>query len=128
MQRAGFVPQLFSLKIDNLSVLYNLLKKADATALICESTYKSNLVDCPLPTFSADVDFLSIDTSHVQVSTPVATDGDEVIMIFHTSGSSSGSPKLVPLTARWLDFTIDKMKAVVPKKDSRKRQQVAVAV
>ncbi|WKT50978.1 AMP-dependent synthetase/ligase [Fusarium oxysporum f. sp. vasinfectum] len=35
-------------------------------------------------------------------------DGDQILMIYHTSGSTSGAPKLVPITARWMECLIKK--------------------
>lgn len=113
--------------MDNPSVLYQLLASAGAVALIYEPSYQSCIVNSPIPTFSTGEDILSLSINQLQLPV-LAPKADDVIMIFHTSGSTSGSPKLVPLTAKWLDFTIGKLRHVVPNRMPHGIQQVAVAV
>ena len=51
--------------------------------------------------------------------------GDEIVMIYHTSGSTSGSPKLVPCTADWVNATVEKA-ACVTRPRCAERQDVTV--
>ncbi|GKU13641.1 unnamed protein product, partial [Fusarium langsethiae] len=86
------------------SVVYDLLAQTEAAALVYEPSFKDLLQTSPLPTFPA-ADILS--GGELEKLPPVPAwhpnDADDVLFIFHTSGSMSGIPKLVPLTAKWLD-------------------------
>ncbi|KAJ7437151.1 hypothetical protein B0H11DRAFT_2362510 [Mycena galericulata] len=100
VSRAGYIPQLFSLRLPNADVILELLTKTRARALIYEDLFESALQTWPLPIYRAvDVD------NHVPSP---AAQNQEIAFYFHTSGSTSGSPKLVPCSYRWLDSTIRK--------------------
>jgi acyl-coenzyme A synthetase/AMP-(fatty) acid ligase len=104
---AGFIPQLVSLNMTNPSVIYELLERAEAKALIHEPGYADILENCPFPNLHAG-DVVSEESAE-QLPSLVSwqpADGDDVLFIYHTSGSTSGVPKLVPITARWADYVI----------------------
>ncbi|KAJ4256151.1 hypothetical protein NW762_009227 [Fusarium torreyae] len=107
LQWAGYIPQLISLRMTNPSVVYELLEKSKAVALIHEPDFHSMLQNSPLPTFPAE-DILSI--GHLeQLPLPTVfepSEAEDIMLIYHTSGSTSGTPKLVPITAKWLDYLI----------------------
>ncbi|RKK12300.1 hypothetical protein BFJ66_g12925 [Fusarium oxysporum f. sp. cepae] len=111
LQRAGFIPQLFSLRMTNPSVVYELLGKSNAAALIYDASCESLVKDCPLPTFLSKGALDRATTEDVELEkVTTALNGDQVSVIFHTSGSTSGMPKLVPATVRWMDCLIRKNK------------------
>ncbi|KAK7694873.1 hypothetical protein QCA50_002061 [Cerrena zonata] len=106
--RAGYVPQLFSLRLPNPEVIFELLAKANAKALIADPAYESSLKAAPLSVhFTRKVNPLDV-AELVLPPVHVPLNGDETVMVFHTSGSTSGSPKLVPCNYRWLDAMISK--------------------
>jgi long-subunit acyl-CoA synthetase (AMP-forming) len=107
MSRAGYIPQLFSLRLPNPDVIYELLHKADAKALVYDSTFASVLQGSPFPTFLA-VDAENIDITGECLPELRPAKPDDIAFYFHTSGSSGGSPKLVPCTHRWLNSTVAK--------------------
>ena len=49
MARAGYVPQLFSLRLPNPDVVYELLRRAGAHALVFDPAFESIVVNCPIP-------------------------------------------------------------------------------
>ncbi|KAG6816180.1 hypothetical protein H0H87_008054 [Tephrocybe sp. NHM501043] len=107
ISRAGYIPQLISLRLPNPVVIYELLQKSNAKALVHDQTYTDVLQDCFLPIHPA----LSLEVSETdnEPLPPLSTPSeDEIAFIFHTSGSTSGSPKLVPCTFSWLDSAIHK--------------------
>ncbi|KAF5376634.1 hypothetical protein D9615_007853 [Tricholomella constricta] len=112
ISRAGYIPQLFSLRLPNPVVVYELLQKADARTLVYDPTYEHILKDCLVPLHpaadlsvsDADDDEDLPDISHL---TP-----EDIAFVFHTSGSTSGSPKLVPCSFSWLNSTIEKSKQI----------------
>ncbi|KAI0948115.1 hypothetical protein AcW1_009712 [Taiwanofungus camphoratus] len=123
--RAGYIPQLFSLKLPNPTVIYELLQKANAKALIYDPSYVPHLSTCPLPIHPA-IDAHGIDLGNAPLPLPlVAVKGADTIMIFHTSGSTSGCPKLIPCSYKWLDTAISKS-GQVSKPINTDRQDVTV--
>ncbi|KAI0721294.1 acetyl-CoA synthetase-like protein [Cerioporus squamosus] len=121
LARAGYIPQLFSLRLPSPDVVYELLHRAEAQAFIFDPAYESIVIGCPVPAELA-VDVRSLDVDHLSLPPLwVPASGDEVVMIYHTSGSTSGSPKLVPCTASWVDATVEKARHVTrPCKPNRK--------
>jgi len=111
ISRAGYIPQLFSLRLPNPIVIYELLRKANAQAIIYDPSFESILNDCPVPSYRA---FQSERIELVQESLPSVWDihEDDIAFYFHTSGSTSGSPKLVPMSYRWLDSVVVKSRHI----------------
>ncbi|KAF5008963.1 hypothetical protein FDECE_4784 [Fusarium decemcellulare] len=106
--RAGYTPQLFSLKMTDPSVVYQLLREAEAVALVYDPAYKLILENSPLPSYPGG-DILSQECYLEQLPLPALrkpSKAEDIMMIYHTSGSTSGTPKLVPITAKWLDHAI----------------------
>jgi acyl-CoA synthetase (AMP-forming)/AMP-acid ligase II len=110
LSRAGYIPQLFSIRLPNPEVVLELLTKADAKALIYDSQFQSMTSSFPLPVHLAiekrDVTCFESDLPPIRTT----SNPDELVFIFHTSGSTSGSPKLVPCNSRWLNAIIEKAK------------------
>ncbi|KAF5966489.1 4-hydroxybenzoate benzoate ligase [Fusarium coicis] len=111
LQRAGFIPQLFPLHMTNPAVVYELLGKSNAAALIYDRSCEALVKDCRLPTFLSEVVLNRAVPQEFELQKVTsALDGDQVSFIFHTSGSTSGMPKLVPASVRWMDCLIRKNK------------------
>ncbi|KAF8078511.1 hypothetical protein FPV67DRAFT_58582 [Lyophyllum atratum] len=122
VSRAGYIPQLFSLRLPNPSVIYELLQRGQAKTLIHDTTFASTLEECPVPTHLV----ITPETVDSEVLPPLSDMGeDDIAFIFHTSGSTSGSPKLVPCSYRWLNSAVHKShQASRPR--SLQRQDVTV--
>ncbi|SPJ74121.1 uncharacterized protein FTOL_03851 [Fusarium torulosum] len=104
---AGFIPQLVSLNMTNPSVIYELLERAEAKALIHEPGYADSIENCPFPHLHAGDVISEEDVERLPSLVPwQPADSDDVLFIYHTSGSTSGVPKLVPITAKWADYVI----------------------
>ena len=127
MSRAGYVPQMFSLRLPNPIVIFELLQRAGAHALVCEQPFGVDLSECPIPTYSA-AKVHERDAADVALP-PLRTDCSEsdLTFIFHTSGSTSGSPKLVPCNRRWLDSIVTKSMQLGQVRSTR-GQDVTVAM
>ena len=122
--RAGFIPQLISLRMTNPTVVYELLDRAKAVALIHEPEFSSYLEESPGPVFLAG-DVLPNDNKDQYLpKTWTPSTADDISMILHTSGSSSGSPKLVPYTSKWVDFAFQKLKQVLSRNKPQENQEV----
>jgi acyl-CoA synthetase (AMP-forming)/AMP-acid ligase II len=110
LSRAGYVPQLFSIRLPNPDVVLELLTKAGAKALIFDSQFQSLTASFPLPVHLA---IEKRDMAPFQYDLPLMrsnSNPNKPVFVFHTSGSTSGSPKLVPCNARWLDAIVAKAK------------------
>ncbi|KAF8271441.1 acetyl-CoA synthetase-like protein [Lactarius quietus] len=93
LSRAGYIPQLFSIRLPNPDVVCELLIKAKARALLVDPSFESLLKRSPS---ISDID------SH---DSPLPTLPTMRQMI---SGSTSGMPKLVPCSLSWLDSAVTK--------------------
>jgi long-subunit acyl-CoA synthetase (AMP-forming) len=129
ISRAGYIPQLFSLKLSNPTIVHELLHQAGAQALIYDASFESIMKDSesPLPMYPA------LKSERLEPSTPVSlpdiseSQEDDIAFIFHTSGSTSGSPKLVPMTYRWLSTVVTKSHHISKPRDPH-RQDVTVCM
>ena len=127
ISRAGYIPQLFSLKLPNSAVVHELLHRAGAQALIYDASFESTLKDFSLPIYRA------LTSERLKPSAPVSlpdiseSQEDDIAFIFHTSGSTSGSPKLVPMTYCWLSTVVMKSHHISKPRDPH-RQDVTVCM
>ncbi|KAI0089764.1 acetyl-CoA synthetase-like protein [Irpex rosettiformis] len=124
--RASYIPQLFSLRLPNPDVIYELLYRANALALIHDPSFAEIVLNSPVPTHPAEA--VSSDDVGDELLSPLANmavDEADIIMIFHTSGSTSGSPKLVRCSLKWVDNIVSKSEKVTRPKDPE-RQDVSV--
>lgn len=108
IMRAGFVPQMFSLRLPNPSVIFELLSRSCGKALVYDASFSDIVTDGPIPTYMA-FDIRTSDVSGVYLPPlPKEVNGEDPLLILHTSGSTSGRPKLVPLSYAWWDFGLQK--------------------
>jgi len=124
ISRAGYIPQLFSLRLPNPVVIFELLEKAGAKALLYDAAFQPILNDCPVPTHPAayDANVASSSAALPAVPTPGS---NETAFIFHTSGSTSGRPKLVPCSFSWLETVVRKSNQI-SRPQNPNRQDVTV--
>lgn len=114
LSRAGYVPQLVSLSIPTAETTWVVAQQSRSRAIICDPTKFDELRS---HLHEKDVAFPVLDLSG---SSPVAEDvavelmaleqlerdDDAVALVLHTSGSTGGMPKIVPLTFGWLNFVL----------------------
>ncbi|KAG7450401.1 acetyl-CoA synthetase-like protein [Guyanagaster necrorhizus] len=107
ISRAGYVPQMFSLRLPNPDVIFELLHRANAQALVFDSSFQDVLKNTSLPIHPA---LNTVEAALTAGPLPILPQcsPDDIALMFHTSGSTSGSPKLVPCTYRWLNATVHK--------------------
>ncbi|KIK52464.1 hypothetical protein GYMLUDRAFT_251172 [Collybiopsis luxurians FD-317 M1] len=126
VSKAGYVPELFSLRLPNPTVIYELLAKAGASALICDSATSAYIVgESPVLVLRTPI-FTEIDASLYSEPMPSLPPNkpSDCAFVFHTSGSTSGSPKLVPCNYQWLDAAARKANQLCVPKDAD-RQDVS---
>lgn len=102
---AKYVPQLLNLKIRATQTAENHFRQSGTTYVIYAPTAPIEQLGNHFQVHEM-VDIEQLPKSHDEATyleTPVEENGDDVLMIYHTSGSTSGRPKLVPFSRKWLD-------------------------
>ena len=106
--RAGYIPQLFSLRLPNPEVIYELIQKGHAKALVYDRSLAANISLCPVPVHDAVPSSLADLDSVALPGLLSSRQEEDIAMIFHPSGSTSGSPKLVRCNWKWVDAIVRK--------------------
>jgi hypothetical protein len=101
------VPQLCSIRLPNPVVIYELMHKTGARALIHDPSFTSILGDCPVFTHVAE-DVRHLNLQDIRLPPLLDVTPEDLVFVFHTSGSTSGCPKLVPARYRWLSSALEK--------------------
>ncbi|KAI0344302.1 acetyl-CoA synthetase-like protein [Trametopsis cervina] len=124
--RASYIPQLFSLRLPNPTIIYELLQKAEGQALIYDPSFADIVADSPVPAHAAtSVREEDVEDEIISPLSQISLEETDIVMIFHTSGSTSGRPKLVRCSLKWLDNIVYKAWQVSRPKDPE-RQDVSV--
>lgn len=125
LSRAGYIPQLFSIRLPNPDVVCELLVKANARALLVDPSFESLLKrsSSPVPIHSAPLSMADIASHDSSLPSFPTLREDDIVFIFHTSGSTSGIPKLVPCSLSWLDSAVTKSHQISKPSGRNKRNQ-----
>lgn len=114
LQRANYVPHLVSTYVEDANLVRSLFEESGAKVVVCDVNDVKEWEQ--LRKHFDVIPFLGLDgppsTSTLDISRPLpALDGkaDDILSIGQSSGSSSGRPKLVPCTRRWLDANAQKL-------------------
>jgi acyl-CoA synthetase (AMP-forming)/AMP-acid ligase II len=127
LSRAGYIPQLFSIRLPNPDVVCELLVRAQARAVLIDPSFKNILRSCHLPTHIAATSLYDIDSHERPLPTLPTLRANDIAFIFHTSGSTSGSPKLVPCSLSWLNSAVIKSHQIAkPNCRSERNRDVTV--
>lgn len=127
LTKAGYIPQLFPGRLPNSTVVLELMGMAGAKALIHNADF-GPVTDSPVPTYPTLVQTLKpedVQDKPYLPSVPRQHDPEDIVIIYHTSGSTGRLPKLVRCSYRWLDNMIAKSATITKPKDP-KRQDVTV--
>ncbi|KAF8511233.1 hypothetical protein JB92DRAFT_3118229 [Gautieria morchelliformis] len=107
ISRAGFIPQMFGFELPNTRIVYELLAKGAGKAIVHDPAKTTLLRESgtTLPCYVA-TDYTTISDADIAdfplPDLPVAKP-DDYLFIYHSSGSVSGMPKVVPQTNQWLE-------------------------
>ncbi|KAL0567832.1 hypothetical protein V5O48_014165 [Marasmius crinis-equi] len=106
ISRAGYIPHSFG-RIAGAAVVKELPEQSDTKALIYSKAYKEIVqgIDS-VRLYEAAT---SIPESNTTLPRLHEVGENEIALIVHTSGSTSGKPKLVHGSYKWLDGVIKKM-------------------
>lgn len=104
---AGYIPQLFSSVFPNPAVVFDLIARSGAKAIIFDEAYKEALATSPVPTIP------SFTMAEIHSLLPLGEDLPTLVsfpaveerataFIIHSSGTTSGIPKLIPSNHLWV--------------------------
>ncbi|KAI0739172.1 acetyl-CoA synthetase-like protein [Daedaleopsis nitida] len=118
----GYTPQLFgSGDFTNISVIYELIAQSGGKVLIIDPSHMfmiSSVEDIPVPHFSPleDGQMLRVidelktagrdDALTFGMESVAAVGRDELAVLFHSSGTTGGMPKIIPSTYKMVRVTI----------------------
>ena len=102
LARAGFVPELFSLKfsVPGGAVVRDLLAECGGRALVHDAHFSALLGGLSLPLFALP-DIAALPPAAAALAGLPDVADDDVAIIFHTSGTTGGRPKPVPQSHKW---------------------------
>lgn len=107
LARAGYIPQVFSLVMATQggTMINDLLKICNGKALVYDEYYQEHISKIGYPSLMVLglLPFATLQAQEHLVGLPVVED-DNVAVIFHTSGTTSGRPKPVPQSHKWLRY------------------------
>lgn len=103
ISRIGFIPQMLNkaMAVSGEPVIKDLLSLTNGKTVIYDPFFKDFVNDIPVPCLEIP-DLTSVTPLSCTLPDVPKVRDDEVGMIFHTSGTTSGKPKPVPETHKWL--------------------------
>ncbi|KAG6861128.1 hypothetical protein C0995_003580 [Termitomyces sp. Mi166 len=105
--RAGYIPQVFSLVMATQggAMINDLLKLPNGKALVYDEYYQEHIPKVGFPTLTIpDLSSLATSQEPEQLADLPTVKEDDIAIIFHTSGTTSGRPKPVPQSHKWLRY------------------------
>ncbi|GJJ09093.1 hypothetical protein Clacol_003315 [Clathrus columnatus] len=124
LQRAGYILHLVSTYVKDVDLVQSLFEQSGARVVLCDTNHvegweqleNAGIKVLPLLTDKEVADITKRLSSELNGTLPALDgDADEILFIQQTSGSSSGRPKLVPYTRRWIDANAQKWHSDKPK-------------
>lgn len=121
VSRAGYIPQLISASMPSQEAVFDMAQRASSRLLVCDPALREKVARSPIPVFLTSM--LDVETAEQYAIDDhdelpelhgLSKDVNAPAFILHTSGSTSGQPKLVPWTYDWVDFKIARMDALLP--------------
>ena len=116
------------MRFPNPIVILEMLQKAGGRALVWEPSFEVDLSGCPVPSYPA----IQVHEQNVEgvALPPLRTDhsASDLVFIFHTSGSTSNNPKLVPCNRQWVDNAVAKAKRRTELRSTQGRGVTLVAM
>lgn len=112
LQRAGYVPHLVSTYLKDVTLVQNLFDQSETRIIICDTKDASDWEKLEgqfdiVPMLNLD-EPPSVDASQILLPSLIDGDADDILSMEQSSGSSSGRPKIVQFSRRWVDANAQK--------------------
>ncbi|KAG6915475.1 hypothetical protein DXG01_011306 [Tephrocybe rancida] len=107
ISRAGFIPQVFSLVMTTQggTMINELITLRSGKALVYDEHFRDHVDNITVPTLvMPELQILTASHGQGELSDLPLVEADDIAIIFHTSGTTSGRPKPVPQSHNWLRF------------------------
>ncbi|KAL0572811.1 hypothetical protein V5O48_009156 [Marasmius crinis-equi] len=111
ISRAGYITHVFS-RLPALEIVKDLLQESETKALVRSVHFKEALASIEgggIPVYDAVALLPDRGEYKDMPALPGTKNPDDILLIAHTSGSTSGRPKLVRCNYRWIDASVKKM-------------------
>ncbi|KAF9653331.1 acetyl-CoA synthetase-like protein [Thelephora ganbajun] len=136
VSRAGYIPQLLHFhRSSSKSLVVELLRHANSLALICDVSHaqlnhdsSSSFASLPIPVYAnSDLRQARV-PGHCTLSKveDLVADPNAVAFVLHTTGTTLGTPKLVPYTHRTVDLIMRRAQVIAAPTPSRRQDTYAM--
>ena len=131
VSRAGYVPLLLNFhRSSGKGLIVELLRHANSLALICDASHaqlnrdsSSPFASLPIPMYAnSDVRRVGVPSqSRLPKIDDLVADLNGVAFVLHTTGTTTGTPKLVPYTHRIVDSIMRGAQVIAAPKSTRRQ-------
>ncbi|KAL0571581.1 hypothetical protein V5O48_010375 [Marasmius crinis-equi] len=114
LSKVGYVPQLFTALPQSIEVIKTLLEKSKAKALLYQEGHFHSARTLAGPDLKVYPIFIDLPTTQASGALPDLPEPQptDIYCVLHSSGSTSGMPKLVPYTFRFTETLLRKADAI----------------
>ena len=104
LSRASYIPQILVFMLTHPEIVFELMEKAGSKMILYEPSFEHRVVKCPYPTLPMKPieNYSSVENDSVLPKIEDLPSSSGICFIFLTSGSTSGRPKVVPLTQKFV--------------------------
>ena len=104
LARASYVPQMITFLLTSPSIIFELMEKGGSRMILYDPVFESLTADCPFPKMplSSFESLPAVSDNTTLPNVEGVPSGSDVCTLYLTLGSTSGSPKVVPLTQNFL--------------------------
>ncbi|KIL59801.1 hypothetical protein M378DRAFT_14552 [Amanita muscaria Koide BX008] len=109
LARASYIPQMCIDDLTHPGIIFALMEKAGSRMILYDPSLEHVMVNCPFPKLALNpietIESCStVSSDSVLPTIEDLSSGLDVCFIYLTSGSTSGSPKIVPLTQKFVSI------------------------
>lgn len=104
VMKAGYVPHILNSEITNLEVVRDIFNQTGAGAIIYTPPAPVDGLSKDFPCYLAiDTTQISLEEEEDKTVSDIKHKDEDLLLIIHTSGSTSGRPKAIRLRRKWFD-------------------------
>ena len=107
LARLSYIPQICPMTLTHPEIIFALMEKAGSRMILYGPSLENATTDCPFPKMAlTPIETLESPSSDVTLPAieDLSSSPSDFCFIYLTSGSTSGSPKVVPLTQKFISI------------------------